>query len=886
MITRIWRAVMDLIRRKRAEQELDEELRTHLERQIEQNVARGMDPEEARYAARRLFGGMEQVKERCRDMRGLNFIESIIQDLRYGLRQLRRSPGFTAVAVITLALGIGANTAIFSVVDAVLIRPLPYADPARLVWISDYVPSMHGTLVTDPDYTVWRSKNKVFSQLAAYGGGADYNLTGEGRPQRVEGWAVTANFLPTLGIQPALGRNFLPEEALPGAELFEPRSPVVVISHRLWDRLGRNVHILGKSLMLDGTPYTVIGILPANFRFPAESQPDLIRPTGLSPKPVWNVQRPMLLVRVVGRLKAGVTIEQARSDVSVMNHWILAQYPPAFKRMGAGLHVEVIPLHRKLAGTARAFLLVLLGAVGFVLLIACVNVANLQLERTASRRREIAVRMAVGAGRRRMIRHLLMESSMIAVSGSFVALVVAFGSIHILRVLAPPQILDPEAIRIDLRVLVFTFALGALSAILFGLAPAAQAARTDLSKAMKDGTASEPPSRRRLRSLLTLSEIGLAVVLVVGSALLVRSFILLMDVDPGFNTTHLLTAQTWLPGPEYSRPARQVAFLQEVLSRVEALPGVIRAAGGIGMPFSGLESTDWVTVEGRPQPPLGTGPRAAVSSVSEDYFRTLQVPLVAGRFFTAHDAQGGPPVVIVNRAFVRSLFPGQSPIGRRIRLGGPSSTWLNIVGVVGDVRYGGLDQPNWAVVYTSYRQAPSPYISIIVRTATKPSAIASALRAQVEAIDKNQPIFDVRTMQQRIAETVGSRRFNMLLLTSFALLALILAAVGLYGVVSYSVSQRTHEIGVRMALGAQQRNVLQLVVGQGMLLALIGVAIGIGGAVGLTRFLSGLLYGVKPTDPLTFIVVSLLLTAVALLACYIPARRATKVDPMVALRHE
>jgi putative ABC transport system permease protein len=876
---------MDLVRRNRADQELDEELRAHLAHQIEQNVAQGMDADEARYAAQRLFGGVQQVKERCRDVRGLNFIESVIQDLRYGLRQLRRNPGFTAVAVITLALGIGANTAIFSVVNAVLIRPLPYADSGRLVSVSDYVPSMHGTLVVDPDYTVWRSKNKVFSQLAAYGLGADYNLTGEGRPQRVEGWAVTANFLPTLGVHPALGRNFLPEEALPGGAMFQPRSRVVIISHRLWDRLGRNVQILGKRLMLDGTPYTIIGVLPADFRFPTESQPDLIRPTGLSPKPVWNVQRPMLLVRVIGRLKASVTIQEARSDLGVMNHWIWAQYPPAWKRMAAGMRTEVIPLHRKLAGTARAFLLILLGAVGFVLLIACVNVANLQLERTASRRREIALRMAVGAGRRRVVRHLLTESLLIAASGSFLALVVALGGIHIVRMLAPAQILDPGAITIDAWVLVFTFALGALSAILFGLAPAAQAARTDLSKALKDGTASEPLSRRRLRNLLTLAEIGLAVVLVIGSALLVRSFILLMDVDPGFDTSHLLTAQTWLPVPEYSKPARQVAFLQEVLNRVEALPGVIRAAGGVCTPFSGLD-TDWVAVEGRPQPPLGTGPRAAFCSVSEDYFRTLQVPLVAGRFFTAHDVQGGPQVVIVNQAFVRSLFPGQSPIGRRIRPGGPSSTWLSIVGVVGNVRYGGLDQPNQAVVYTSYRQAPSPYVSIIVRTATQPSSIASALRAQVEAVDKNQPIFDVRTMQQRIAETVGSRRFNMLLLTSFALLALILAAVGLYGVVSYSVSQRTHEIGIRMTLGAQKHDVLRMVTGQGMILALAGVVVGICGALGLTRLLSSLLYGVKAIDPPTFIAVPLLLIGIALLACYIPARRATKVDPAVALRHE
>jgi putative ABC transport system permease protein len=886
MITRIRRAFTDLIRRQRAEQELDEELRTHLDRQVDQNMARGMNAEEAGYAAQRLFGGVQQVKDRCRDVRGLNFIESLFQDVRYALRQLRRNPGFTAVAVITLALGIGANTAIFSVVDALLIRPLPYADAGRLVWITDYFPSMHTTMVVDPDYAVWRSRNKVFCQLAAYGGGADYNLTGEGRPQRVEGWAVTANFLSTLGIQPALGRNFLPEEALPGGAMFQPRSRVAIISHRLWERLGWNVQILGKRLDLDGTPYTVIGVLPADFRFPAESQPDLIRPAGLSPKPLWNVHRPMLLVRVIGRLKAAVTIQDARSDLGVMNHWIWAQYPPAWRRMVAGLRIEVTPLHRKLVGTARGFLLILLGAVGLVLLICCVNVASLQLERTASRYREIAIRLAIGARRARVVRRLLTESMLIALCGSALALVIAFAGVHILRVLAPSQIPDPDAVSLDLRVLVFAFVLGAVSAVLFGLAPAAQAVKTDLSRALRDGGARNPASHRRLRGLLTVAEIALAVVLMAGAGLLVRSLILLIDVDPGFNANHLLTAQTDLPISEYLKPARQAAFLQEALGRVQVLPGVIGAEGGTSMPFSGLGPGTWVAIQGRPQPPLGVGPRAAVTSVSEGYFRTLQVPLVAGRFFTSRDAQGGRLTAIVNQAFVRLFFPGQNAIGQRVALGGPPSAWLTVVGVVGDIRYQSLDQPNEAVVYTPFLQDPSPYISIIVRTGPNPLTFAAALRAQVLAVDKNQPIFDVRTMEQRISETLGSRRFNMVLLTSFALLALALAAIGLYGVVSYSVSHRTHEIGIRMALGAQKHNVLRMVIGQGMILALAGIVLGICGTLGLTRLLSSLLYGVKPNDPLTFIAASLTLAIVAIVACYIPARRATKVDPAVALRRE
>ncbi|MGH9326516.1 MAG: ABC transporter permease, partial [Terriglobia bacterium] len=591
---------------------MDEELQSHLERQIEHNMAKGMGAEEARYAALRLFGGMEQMREQCRDVRGVNFVETIAQDLRYGVRQLRRNPGFTAVAVLTLALGIGANTAIFSVVDAVLLRALPYSKPSRLVWVSDYIPRMRGSLVLDPDYTVWKNQNKVFSQLAAYAGGTNYNLSGYGRPQRVEGWAVTANFLPMLGIRPASGRNFFPDESLPGGENFEPRSRVLVISHRLWDRLGRSPKILGKSLMLDGAPYTVVGVLPASFRFPAESQPDLLCPIGLSPKPVWNIQRPTLLVRVLGRLKPGVTIQQARSDLAVMNDWIQQQYPPGFKDMTAGLRPEVIPLRRKLVGSARTFLLTLLGAVGFVLLIACVNVANLQLERNTSRRREIAVRLAIGAGPWRVVRRLLIESLLIALCGSALALVVALCGIHILRVLAPSQIPDPGAISINPWVLAFAFVLGALSAILFGVFPAIQASRINLSEALTEAGTDRISPSGRWRNLLTLSEIGLAVVLVVGSGLLVRSFILLMNVDPGFNATHLLTAQILLPLREYSRREQQTAFLQEVLRRVKALPGVADAAGGAGMPFVGFDYGSRVAVEGRPEPPGGIGPPAAV----------------------------------------------------------------------------------------------------------------------------------------------------------------------------------------------------------------------------------------------------------------------------------
>ncbi len=814
------------------------------------------------------------------------WLESVWHDLRQGLRTLRKDPGFTAVAIITLALGIGANTAMFSVVNAVLIRPLPYAAPGRLVSVSDYFQARKSAIVTDPDFTLWKNQNQAFTDLAAYGGGADYNLTGQGRPQRVTGWAVTATFLPMLGIRPFLGRNFLAEEDLPGSGIDTSKVPVVIITHRLWDRLGSPQGILGKRLMLDGAAYTVIGVLPVNFRFPAESQPDLLRPLGLAPKPVWDMRKPMALLRVIGRLKPGISIGQAAANIGLMNRQIVAQLPPPFARFYAGVRADVMPLDRQLVGNVRSYLLILLGAVGFVLLIACVNVANLQLEHTTSRRKEIAVRMAIGAGRGRVIRRLLTESLLIAVAGSVFALAIAYGAVRVLRVLAPHELPNPAAITLDPWVLVFTLALAVLATILFGLAPAIQAVKTDLNQTLKETGQGEPRSHFRLRNLLAIAEVALAVVLVAGSGLLIRSFSRLMDVDPGFNPGDLLTAQTWLPLPRYSKPEQQITFLQDLLSRVKAQPGVTDAAGGTGMPFSEVQLMDTFFVEGQPALPPAAGQAVPLTSVSVDYFSTLQIPLVLGRFFTAHDAQGSLPVVIINLAFVRRFLNGQNALGKRIRLGRPTGDWSTIVGVVGNVHYRGLDRGDEPLIFTPYCQGPAPYISLLVRTASNPVSLAASLRAQVQAVDKNQPVFDMQSMQQRIDQSLGSRRFNTFLLTAFALLGLVLAAVGLYGVISYSVTQRTHEIGIRMALGAQRPEVLKMVLRHGLFLAVAGVTAGLAAATGLTRLLASLLYGVKPLDTITFALVPIVLIVVALLASYIPARRATKVNPTVALRHE
>jgi putative ABC transport system permease protein len=867
-----------LFRRRKPADDLAEEIRSHLEMEEQENLESGMTPEEAHYAALRRFGNVTLAQERSREMWGWNSVETLWQDLRFGARMLAKNPGFTAVAILTLALGIGANTAMFSVVNAVLIRPLPYAHSDRLVAISNYLPKMQASVVIDPDFGVWRNDNKVFEQLAAYGGGASYNLTGAGHPQRVEGLAITANLLPLLGVDPQLGRNFLAVEDQPGGQR------VIILSHRLWDRLGDSPAILGKQLTLDGAASTVVGILPASFRFPGETQPDLLRPLALSLKPEWDVRKPMTLLRVIGRLKPDVTVEQALANVGVMNLWIQRQLPPPMAQMIGEVRAEVVPLRLQLAGGARRFLPILLAAAGFVLLIACTNLASLQMERMAARRKEIGLRVALGASRARVVRASLTESGLIAMCGGGLALAIGFGGIGILRALAPQEIAGLYAFTLDTRVVLFTFLLAALAVVLFGVAPAVAAAKVDPNKTLKDSAPHEFWSPLRLRKMLVAAEIASAVVLVVGAGLLIRSFISLVDVDPGFNPSHLLTVQTWLPLPQYAKAPQQLAFFREVLSRLKHLPGAVDAAAAYNLPFAGFGGRDRIAIEGAAELPSGAELMVPTTSVSEDYFKTLGVPLVAGRFFAGYDTEGSLPVVVVNQAFVNRFSPGQNAIGRRVQFNG--NDWREIVGVAGDVRQLGLDQPSEPELFVPFLQRPVPFGYFIVRTASEPMHLASEVRAAVEAVDKDQPIFDVQTMQQRIATTIGSRRFSMFLLTAFALLALTLAAVGLYGVVSYSVSQRTREIGIRAALGAGREDVVRMVLGQGMRLTLMGLSLGFPAAFGLTRFLSSLLYEVRPVDYLTFLTVAILLGVIALLATLIPARRATKVDPMVALRHE
>jgi predicted permease len=883
MKTRIWRALLDLIQRDRAERDMDEELRSHLDRQIEHNVAQGLSPEEARYAALRLFGGIEQVKEQCRDMRGLNFIESVARDLQYGLRQLRRNPGFTAVAVITLALGIGANTAIFSVVNTVLLRPLPYKDPGRLVMIGERGTFSRGLgAVVGPDFVAWQDHNHVFQSLGAFWGLGGGNLTGPGEPVHVRVTGVTVGFFPMLGVRPILGRTFTADEGEQG------QNHVALLSESFWrTKFGGSPKVLGETIHLDNKPYIVVGVMPGDVRYPGK---DLWTPIALNtalfaPRAPDFQSGPLALVGVLGRLKPGVTRSRAESELSLIMHRMDHVYGPGAVRFRAQERVGIIPLHEAFVTNVRSLLLILLGAVAFVLLIACANVANLLLSRAASRGKEIAVRAALGAGRARLTRQLLTESLMLAIVGGVLGFVTGFWAVHLLRRLIPPTL--PSEVKLDLQVLGFVVGIGLIAVVLFGLVPAVIASRFDLSEALGTGGLHTGSGARAhwLRSILVVTELGLSLVLLIGAGLLARTFLRLMNVPLGFNPHHLLTVHVERPLTNGLNTPSQVPFFYEVLTRLRALPGVQEAGATTHTPVSPFEDLeDGFTIQGgsafRPHESIGD------TSISPGYFRTMEIQLLKGRFFDTHDAGGTPGVVIMNETLAREAFKGSDPVGQRISFNAPKGPWLSVVGVVAETRNYVLEQQPQPELFSSYPQSPLPFATFVLRTKGNPLALAREVRKTIESVDKNQAVSQVQTMDEVIASSVAPQRFRMLLLGLFALLALMLAAVGMYGVMSYSVSQRTHEIGVRMALGARTTDVLRQVLSQGMILALVGVAIGVVAAFALTRFLSSLLYSVKPSDPFTFAIVSLVLTGVALLACYIPARRAAKVDPMVALRHE
>ena len=805
----------------------------------------------------------------------------MIKEIQFALRSLLKRRAFTAIALLTLALGIGVNSAIFSAVDSILLRPLPLKDPERLVSVWEQTPrdGIQQNEAAPANFFDLQTQNQSFEQIGAYGPD-DVNLTGDGEPERLDGQVVTANVFSILGVAPALGRTFSPEEDQLGHE------HVVVLSDALWQRrFNRDPSIVNRTITLNGESFTVIGVMPRGFFFP-EREIELWKPWAMEPE--QKAGRGDHYLRLVARLKPGATVARANADLTAIAQRLSAEYP----RTNEGLGFVAHSLHQDYVGNLRLPILILFAAVGLVLLIACANVANLLLAQATTRRKEIAIRIALGARRWTIVRQLLVESLLLAAGGGVLGVLGAFWGVAALAKLLPDSLSKLQNVNVDARVFLFTLGVSVLTAIVFGGVPALLASRTqpgatlsDVARDTAGGT-----SGRYVRRVLVVSEVALAVVLLVSAGLLIRSFQLLRNVDTGFTTANALTMRMVLPFPKYEKAEARRAFYDEVLRKVEELPGVESAGMITFLPLSFHGMNFNFSVDGQPAPSDTKLPFALFRVVSPDYFRAMGIPLQRGRFFDARDSAESQPAVLVNRRLAEQYWPGEDAIGKRLKVGplDSPSAWLTVVGVVGDTRQTGLNEHKleFYVPYAQERRSFMAPRDLVVRTKSDPASIASAVRRAVWSVDKDQPVSNVRTLDQVFAAAISQERFQALLLGLFAMLALLLACVGLYGVISYAVVQRTHEIGVRMALGAQPLDVLRLVIRQGLSLTLAGLGIGIVAGTFVTRVLTDMLFGVTPRDPLTFVGVPALLLLVALLACYIPARRATRIDPLIALRSE
>jgi predicted permease len=867
-------------RRKRMLDDLDEDIRGHIARETQDNIDRGMTPEEARYAAMRKFGNVTRVKEETREVWSVVWFEQLMEDVRFGLRMLRKSPGFTVVAALTLALGIGANTYIFSIVDALVLRPIEFADPGRTVALWERLPAsgIDRNEVSPANFLDWKAQNHVFDHIAVQSWW-DANLGGVEHPEHLHGFLVTPDYFGALQAQPMLGRTFLEEEGAPG------KDHVAILSYGLWrDHFAADSSIVGKTVLLNGIDYTVVGVMGPEFNYPSGAQ----LWAALAFTPQLEANRGSHYLHGVAHLAAGVTREQAQAEMSAIASRVARQYPQS----NTGRDVHVMPLMESESGQTRAPLVIMLAAVGLVLLIACANISNLLLARASSRQRETAIRSALGATRLRLIRQWLVESLLLGLLGGGLGVLFAYFCLtaHVIRI--PPEfariIPGWDKIAINAPVLLFTTAVALGTGLLFGFLPALAASRLNVNDTLKEGAPSAGGGRRRglLRNALIVSEVALSLALLATAGLMMKSFVRLERVSPGFNPDRMVTMFAALPDAKYTSDPQAVSFYEQLIERVQNLPGVQNASVANLLPLSGMNETWSIRIEGRPEPKPGQDPDANYRTVGNSYFRTMQIPVLRGREFSSEDSAKGQPVVAVNEAFAARYWPGEDALGKRMKLAGPpeKEPWRTVVAVVGNIR-NRLELPARPEMYFPLRQQVEYTAALIVRTNVDPRSMEESVRAQVTALDRDLPVFNVSTMDDLRAVSVLPQRIGGTLMTAFAGFALVLAAIGLFGVIACAVGERTREIGIRIALGAKPREIFRLVVGQGMVLALVGLLVGLPLALGMGRAVAGLLYGIAPNDFGTFAGVAAMLAAVALAACYIPARRAMRVDPVIALRH-